>query len=65
MAEKPDYGIDAPTVVRNLLLAAAASVAIAVIFPRPTVNHITFVLNPGLFYTAAWLVAPTILMLHY
>jgi SAM-dependent methyltransferase len=65
MAEKPDYGIDAPTVVRNLLLAAAASVLIAVLFPHPTINHVTFVLNPGLLYTAAWLTAPALLMLHY
>lgn len=65
MAEKPDYGIDAPTVVRNLLLAAAASAAIAVLFPHPTINHVTFLLNPGLFYTAAWLTAPALLMLHY
>jgi SAM-dependent methyltransferase len=65
MAEKPDYGIDAPTVVRNLLLAAAASVLITIVFPRPTIGHVTFVLNPGLFYTAAWLTVPAVLMLHY
>jgi len=65
MAEKPDYGIDAPTVIRNLLLAAAACILIAVLFPRPTINHVTLVLNPGLFYTAAWLTAPALLMLHY
>lgn len=62
---RPDYGIDAPTVVRNLLLASAASVLIAVLFPHPTINHVTFVLNPGLFYTAAGLAAPALLMLHY
>jgi len=65
MAEKPDYGIDAPTVIRNLLLAAAASVLIAIFFPHPTIGHVTFVLNPGLFYTAASLTVPALLMLHY
>jgi len=65
MAEKPDYGIDAPTVVRNLFLAAVACVVLAMIFPKVTVDKITFLLNPGLFYTAVWLTAPAILMLHY
>jgi len=65
MAEKPDYGIDAPTVVRNLLLAAAAAVVIAAVFPRFTVGQVTFVLNPGLFYTAAGMAVPALLMLHY
>lgn len=65
MAEKPDYGIDAPTVIRNLLIAAAACVILALAFPRVTVGGVTFILKPGLFYPAVWMTAPAIAMLIY
>jgi arsenite methyltransferase len=65
MAEKPDYGIDAPTVIRNLLLGAVACVAVALAFPTVTVARVTFVLNPGLLYSAAWMTAPAVAMLIY
>ena len=65
MAKKPDYGIDAPHVIRNLLIGAAACVVLALVFPRPTIAHVTFILNPSLFYSAAWMFVPAILMLVY
>jgi arsenite methyltransferase len=65
LAEKPNYGIDAPTVIRNLLLGAAAFVVLAVAFPKVTISHVIFILNPGLFYGAAYMVAPAIAMLSY
>jgi len=65
MAKKPDYGIDAPHVIRNLLLAGAACIVVALAFPRLTIAHITFILNPGLFYSAASMILPAILMLVY
>jgi hypothetical protein len=47
MAEKPDYGIDAPGVVRNLLLSGAGFLAPALIFPRATFAHVTHLFFPG------------------
>jgi SAM-dependent methyltransferase len=65
MANKPDYGIDAPHVIRNLLIAGGACLVIALVFPRVTIAHVTFLLNPGFLYPAAWMIAPGILMLVY
>jgi len=65
MSRKPDYGIDAPNVIRNLLLASVACVVLALAFPKPTIAHVTFILNPSLFYSAAWFAVPAILMLVY
>jgi len=65
MAEKPNYGIDAPTVIRNLLIAAAACVVLPLAFPKVTIAHVTFMLNPGLFYGAVWMTAPAVAMLIY
>lgn len=61
----PNYGIDAPHVIRNLLLAAIAFVAVSYFFPRVTVAHVTFVLNPGLYFSAFWCALPAALMLLY
>ncbi len=65
MARKPDYGIDAPHVIRNLLIAGGACLVIALAFPKVTIAHVTFLLNPGFLYPAAWMIAPGILMLVY
>ena len=47
MAQKPDYGIDAPNVIRNLLGAGAICLVIALVFPRVTIAHIVFLPFPG------------------
>lgn len=65
MARKPDYGIDAPHVIRNLLIGGAACIAVALVFPKVTIAHVTFLLNPGFFYPAASMIIPGILMLVY
>jgi arsenite methyltransferase len=65
MQEKPDYGIDAPGVIRNLLLGGVALGAVAFFFPRVTIAQVTFELNPGFYYTAVWCIVPGILMLVY
>jgi SAM-dependent methyltransferase len=62
---KANYGIDAPNVIRNLFLAGIASLVLAVAFPRVTIAHVTFLLNPGLFYSAVGCIAPATLMLIY
>jgi len=65
MAEKPNYGVDAPGVIRNLLLAGAAFLAIALIFPRVTIAHIEFLLVPGFLWPAGWFFLTGGLMLIY
>ena len=65
MNEKPDYGIDAPGVVRNLLLAGAGCLAVALIFPRVTITQITLQFFPGLVYGAVALILGGGLMLLY
>lgn len=65
MSQRPDYGIDAPHVIRNLFLAGAACAAVAFFFPRVTIGQLTFLLSPGFYYSAAWCTAPALLMLIY
>jgi arsenite methyltransferase len=65
MAGKANYGVDAPKVIRNLLLAGIACIILAVAFPRLTISHVTLLLNPSLFYGAFWFIAPAVLMLIY
>ena len=47
MANKPNYGIDAPNVIRNFFIAGAVFLIVDLAFPRVTIAHIEFVLNPG------------------
>ena len=65
VGEKPDYGIDAPGVIRNLLLAGTAFLAVALIFPRVTIAHVELLLIPGFLYPAGWLLFAGALMLLY
>jgi SAM-dependent methyltransferase len=65
MASKPDYGIDAPNVIRNLFIAGVACVVVALFFPKVTIGQVTFILNPGLLYSAGWCFLPAVLMLAY
>ncbi len=65
MATNPNYGIDAPHVIRNLFVGGVGCVVVAFTFPTLTIGHVTFQPNPGLFYSAPWLLAPAILMLIY
>jgi arsenite methyltransferase len=65
MANRPNYGIDAPHVIRNLLLAGALFLVVALVFPRVTIGHVEFVLSPGFLWPAGWLFLTGILMLVY
>lgn len=65
MRQQPDYGIDAPHVIRNLLLGGVACAAVAYFFPRVSIGQVTFLLDPGFYYSAAWCIAPALLMLCY
>jgi SAM-dependent methyltransferase len=65
VAEKPNYGVDAPNVIRNLLIAGAICVALAIFVGRITIAHVTLAFYPGLLYSAAALFVPAVLMLIY
>ena len=65
MAEKPDYGIDAPHVIRNLLIAGVVCALLALAVGSVTIAHIRFEFYPGLLYSAGCFVVPAILMLMY
>ena len=65
MARKPDYGIDAPDVIRNLFIAGAIFLVVALVFPKVTIGNVTFLLMPGFFWPAGWFFLTGILMLIY
>lgn len=65
MAAKPSYGIDAPNVIRNLLLASAACLVLALGVRSVTIAHVTLLFYPGLIYSAAGFAIPGVLMLVY
>ncbi|HEY1903783.1 MAG TPA: class I SAM-dependent methyltransferase [Terracidiphilus sp.] len=65
MAQKPDYGIDAPNVIRNLLAGGGLCLVIALVFPKVTIAHVEFLLSPGFLWPAGWMIAPGLLMLLY
>lgn len=65
MNVKPDYGIDAPGVVRKLFLAGTSCLVAALLFPRITIAQVTLQLLPGLLCAAAAFLLSGGLMLLY
>jgi arsenite methyltransferase len=65
MAQKPNYGIDAPNVIRNMFLAGAGFLIVTLAFPRVTIGHIEFLLYPGFLWPAGWFFLTGALMLIY
>ena len=65
MARKPDYGIDAPGVIRNFFIAGAFFLIFALVFPKVTIGHVVFELMPGFFWPAGWFFLIGGLMLIY
>ena len=62
---KPDYGVDAPGVIRNLFLAAVIVLAIALLFPSIRIGPITFIVRPLAWTCAPFLALGGMLMLGY
>jgi SAM-dependent methyltransferase len=52
--KKPDYGVDAPHVIRNFFLFGSLFLIVAVVFPRVVIAHIEFLLIPGFLWPAGW-----------
>jgi SAM-dependent methyltransferase len=65
MAQRPDYGIDAPNVIRNLLAACAVCAVLALAVGGVTIAHLRFDFYPGMLYSAVACGVPAVLMLIY
>ena len=65
MAQKPNYGIDAPNVIRNFFIAGTIFLIIAFAFPSITIAHIQFLVFPGFLWPAVWFIFFGGLMLLY
>jgi arsenite methyltransferase len=65
MPAKPDYGIDAPHVIRNLLLCGFGVIVLCLVVPSFRVGPVQFLLYPGLLWMGASLIAPGVLMMVY
>jgi len=65
MPQKPDYGIDAPGVVRNLLLIGAALTISGIIFPTIHIGQVTILWNRSAFWPGGSLLIGGMLMIVY
>lgn len=65
MARKANYGIDAPGVIRNFLLAGTAFLIVALAFPRVHIGSVQVIVFPGFLWPAGWFYAIGGLMLVY
>jgi arsenite methyltransferase len=63
---KPDYGVDAPNVLRNLFLIGALCVLLAIATPRVWhLGHVDFTLHQTLAWTGGFLLVEAALFLLY
>lgn len=65
MPQKPDYGIDAPGVIRNLLVIGSALIISGVFFPAIHLGSVTVRWAQSVFCAGGFCVAEGILMLLY
>lgn len=65
MPQKPNYGIDAPGVVRNLLVIGAALILSGILFPVIHIGHVTILWSRSAFWPGGSLLLSGILMLLY
>lgn len=65
-SEKPNYGIDAPGVIRNLLVIGVICILVAFFGPRTFhVGNVEILLGSSLLWLAVFLLVPGLLMLLY
>jgi len=64
-SSKPNYGIDAPGVIRNLLIIGVALLILARFVPQFQIGSIIFILRPAALFTGLALIAEGILMILY
>ena len=63
--QRPDYGIDAPHVIRNLVLSGIAVIILCTIFRKVTIGPVTLLLFPGLLWSGGWIIAGGAMMYLY
>jgi ubiquinone/menaquinone biosynthesis C-methylase UbiE len=64
-AQRPDYGIDAPHVIRNLVLAGVGVMILCSIFRSVKIGPVTLVLFPGFLWSGGWMMAGGLMMYLY
>lgn len=65
MRSRPDYGIDAPHVIRNLLLSGLGAIILCLFLPSFRVGKGQVFLYPNFIWMGAWLILPAVLMIIY
>jgi arsenite methyltransferase len=65
MRQKPDYGIDAPAVVRNLIVIGLALILSGIFFPRIHIGQVTIIWSYSAFWPGVSCLASGLLMLAY
>ena len=66
MKNKPDYGVDAPGVLRNLFLFGVPCLLLGIFGPRAVhISHVIFLLRPMFFWTGLFLILEGLLYLFY
>lgn len=65
MPLKPDYGIDAPGVVRNLLVIGAALIILGFVFPAIHLGNVTILWSQSAFWSGGGCLVGGLLMLLY
>jgi|SRR5271165_4395470 len=65
MSSQPNYGIDAPHVIRNLLLSGLGAIVFCLFIPSFWIGKVRVYLYPNLIWTGAWLIVPAVLMIIY
>ena len=65
MPQKPDYGIDAPGVIRNLLVIGVALIISGIFFPAIHIGNVNILWRQSAFWPGGFCVAEGILMVLY
>ncbi len=65
MPQKPDYGIDAPGVIRNLLVIGVALIISGIFFPTIHIGNVNVLWRQSAFWPGGFCVAEGILMVLY
>jgi arsenite methyltransferase len=64
-SSRPDYGIDAPGVIRSFLIFGIGLLLLGGFVPKFTIGSVTFVMRPAALVTGALLTVEGILMILY
>jgi hypothetical protein len=65
MRSQPDYGIDAPHVIRNLLLSGLGAIILCLLLPSFRIGKAQVFLFPNFIWMGAWLILTAVLMILY